>query len=413
MPGDKSITHRALMFAALAPGVSAIDGALTAHDARSTAAVLRRLGASISPLRPGASVAVRGLRRLQRCAETLDCGNSGTTIRLMLGILAAHRFPSRLTGDASLRRRPMGRVTEPLDAMGAHTELGSAAGLPITIRGGVLRPLEWSLPVASAQVKSALLLAGAIGRVSVTLAEPGRSRDHTERLLLAFGFTVQRHRDRLVMLPTGSISPFDLRIPGDPSSAAFLIAAALLAERGDARIERVGLNPSRTGFLEVLSRMGATVASTNVSASAGEPVGDLVVRPAQLVGTTVLRDDVPGIIDEIPMLACLAARAHGTTRFEHVGELRVKESDRLGLLVRNLVAIGANAAVDGDDLIIEGTDVPFAGRAITGGDHRIAMAFAVLGTQRGQRISVDDPACAAVSFPGFADTLAGLFGRRP
>lgn len=398
------------MFASLAPGVSAVEGALTAHDTRSTAAVLRRLGASISPLRQGATVAVRGRPRLRRYAGSLDCGNSGTTIRLMLGILAAHRFVSRLTGDASLRRRPMRRVTDPLDAMGAETELGSAAGLPLTIRGGPLRPLEWTLPVASAQIKSALLLAGAVGGVPVTLAEPGRSRDHTERLLLAFGFTVQRHRGHLIMLPTGVITPFSLCVPGDPSSAAFLVAAALLAERGDARIEGVGLNPSRTGFLEVLSRMGAPVASTNVAVAAGEPVGDLVVRPAQLVGTTVLRDEVPGIIDEIPMLACLAARAQGITRFEHVGELRVKESDRLALLARNLVAIGANASVEGEDLVIEGTDSRFAGRVETGGDHRIAMAFTVLGTQRGQRITVDDPECAAVSFPGFAETLAGLFG---
>lgn len=411
VPGDKSITHRALMFAALAPGASAIEGALTADDARSTAAVLRRLGTSISPLRPGATVTVRGRLRLKRYAGSLDCGNSGTTVRLMLGILAAHRFPSRLTGDLSLRRRPMRRVTDPLEAMGARADLGSVAGLPITIRGGSLQPLEWTLPVASAQIKSALLLAGAVGGVSVTLSEPGRSRDHTERLLVAFGFTVQRHQGRLMMLPTGAISPFDLRIPGDPSSAAFLVAATLLAEAGDVKIEGVGLNPSRTGFLEVLSRMGASVASTNVAATAGEPVGDLVVRPAQLTGTTVLRDEVAGIIDEIPMLACLAARAHGVTRFEHVGELRVKESDRLALLVRNLVAIGANAAVEGDDLIIEGTDARFAGRVVTGGDHRIAMAFGVLGTQRGQRITMDDPECASVSFPGFSAALAALFGR--
>ena len=259
VPGDKSITHRALLLASLAPGRSVINGALTSLDAASSARVLRQLGAEISPLRAGAPVTVNGRSRLMPPARTLNCGNSGTTARLLLGILAAHPFQVRVTGDASLRRRPMRRVTEPLQRMGAVIEVGASDGLPLTIAGGGLRPLTWTLPVASAQIKSALLLAGAFGGVSVDLAEPGESRDHTERLLRHFGFDVQRRGHRLLLQPTGAVRPFTTKIPGDPSSAAFLIAAALLAGDGEVRIQSVGLNPTRTGFLAVLARMGATV----------------------------------------------------------------------------------------------------------------------------------------------------------
>ena len=409
VPGDKSITHRALLLASLAPGRSVIDGALTSLDAASSARVLRQLGARISPLRAGLPVTIVGQRRLMPPARTLNCGNSGTTARLLLGILAAHPFRVRVSGDASLRRRPMRRVTEPLQRMGAVIEVGAGDGLPLTITGGGLRPLSWTLPVASAQIKSALLLAGALGGVSVDLTEPGESRDHTERLLRHFGFDVQRHGPRLRLQPTGVIRPFTTRIPGDPSSAAFLIAATLLADDGEVRIQSVGLNPTRTGFLAVLARMGATVDIVAGEESLGEPSGDLIARPARLKATMVSADEVPGVIDEIPILAVLAARAEGTTRFHGLGELRVKESDRLGLLAANLTAIGARAEVRGDDLLVEGTATPFSGGVVTHGDHRIAMAFAVLGSQPGARIAVDDPDCAAVSFPHFADRLAALF----
>lgn len=303
----------------------------------------------------------------------------------------------------------MRRVTEPLQQMGAAIEVGASDGLPLAITGGGLRPLIWTLPVASAQIKSALLLAGALGGVSIDLTEPGESRDHTERLLRHFGFEVRRHGHRLLLLPTGAIRPFTMRVPGDPSSAAFLLAAALLAGDGEVRIQAVGLNPTRTGFLAVLARMGATVDIIAGEESLGEPSGDLVTRPARLKATTVSADEVPGVIDEIPMLAVLAARAEGTTRFHGLGELRVKESNRLSLLATNLAAIGARAEVRGDDLLVEGTATPYVGRVVTHGDHRIAMAFGVLGSQPGARIDVDDPACAAVSFPHFADRLAALF----
>lgn len=326
-----------------------------------------------------------------------------------MGILAAHPFRVRVTGDASLRRRPMRRVTAPLLAMGAAIDAQAGDGLPITITGGALRSLEWTLPVASAQIKSALLLAGAVGGVAVDLNEPGRSRDHTERLLRQFGFEVWHAGQTLRLRPTGKLRSFTMKVPGDPSSAAFLIAAALLADNGEIRLTSVGLNPTRMGFLAVLARMGATVDTVAGEESLGEPCGDLVARPARLQATSVAATEVPGVVDEIPMLAMLAARAEGTTVFHGLGELRVKESDRLKLLAINLAAVGARAEVRGDDLHVTGSDARYGGRVLTEGDHRIAMAFTVLGSQPGARIHVDDPDCAEVSFPHFAESLAALF----
>jgi 3-phosphoshikimate 1-carboxyvinyltransferase len=413
VPGDKSLTHRALLLGALAPGTSHVGGALTSLDARSSARVLRQLGAEVSPLRPDAVVTIRGRRRFRRPSARLDCGNSGTTTRLLLGLLAAHRFAATLTGDASLRRRPMRRVTLPLGLMGARfTELAGRDGLPLEVHGGPLSPLRYELPVSSAQIKSALLLAGVAGRVEVALREPhGRSRDHTERLLRAFGYGVEDRDGWIEFAPTGRLETFAMQVPGDPSSAAFLVGAAVLAESGELRIAGVGLNPTRTGFLDVLGRMGARPKVENVELRYGEPVGDLVVGPASLVGTEVRAGEVPGLIDEIPMLAALASRAAGTTIFRQVGELRVKESDRLGLVAANLRAVGAHAEVVGDDLHVEGGQAVPRGRVRTAGDHRLAMAFAVLGTLPGARVAVDDMACAAVSFPGFPAVLRSIRRR--
>jgi 3-phosphoshikimate 1-carboxyvinyltransferase len=412
VPGDKSITHRALMLAALAPGTSELAGALTSEDARSTARVLRQLGAVISPLRAGAVVQVTGRARFRAPRATLDCGNSGTTARLLLGLLAAHRFTVRVSGDASLRRRPMRRVTEPLSLMGATVSAGANDGLPLTIRGGALRPLDWRLPVASAQIKSALLLAGAIGGVPVTLHEPAASRDHTERMLRHFGFEVDTPPGGVRLRPTGHLHPFAIDIPGDPSSAIFLLAAAALADDGEIRIDGVGLNPSRIGYLTILDRMGIAVAASPATIAFGEPRGSLLARASRLRAVTVAAHEAPAMIDEIPMLACLAARAAGTSRFSGLAELRVKESDRLALLGRNLAAIGVDASVDGDELVVRGTERPLAGAVVTRGDHRIAMAFAVLGTLPGSRIRIDNPDCAAVSFPGFREALDELFVAR-
>lgn len=412
VPGDKSITHRALLFAAMARGTSHVGGALTSLDARSSARVLRRLGARISPLRTQEMVTIVGNGRLRRPERVLDCGNSGTTTRLLLGLLAGHPFAATLTGDASLRRRPMRRVTVPLGQMGARFVEHRGDGLPLTVRGGPLRPLRYEMPVSSAQIKSSLLLAGMVGSVPVELLEPqGRSRDHTERMLRAFGFEVGERNGWIQFRPGGRIEPFDLQVPGDPSSAAFLVGAAVLAEGGELTITGVGVNPTRTGFLQVLERMGAGVDVEGLDSRVGEPVADLVVGPVSLRATTVPAGEIPGLIDEIPMLAVLASRAEGTTVFHQVGELRVKESDRLGLIADNLRALGSRAEVVGDDLHVTGGDAPPRGPVRTAGDHRLAMAFAVLGTLPGANVRVDDLACAAVSFPGFPETLRSVRAR--
>jgi 3-phosphoshikimate 1-carboxyvinyltransferase len=399
------------MLAALARGRSEIRGALTSDDARSSARVLRLLGAEISALRAGIRIDVTAHGRLRVADRSLDCGNSGTTARLLLGMLAAHRFVSTLSGDRSLQKRPMRRVTDPLTAMGARVVRIRHDGLPLTIAGGRLHTLQWRLPVASAQIKSALLLAGAVAGVDVTLEQPAASRDHTERMLRYFGFDVRETALKVALRPGGRFVPFGIDVPGDPSSAIFLLAAAALASRGEIAVEGVSLNPSRIGFIAVMRRMNIPVASHDVGDEAGEPIGTLVAGASEIVATDIAAAEVPGVIDEIPMLACLAARARGTSRFAGLAELRVKESDRLALIASNLRAVGVDATVDGDDLIVEGTDVPPAGRAVTRGDHRIAMAFAVLGTLPGARIRIDDRTCAAVSFPGFDATLAGLFQR--
>lgn len=412
VPGDKSITHRALLLGALARGESHVGGALTSLDSRSSARVLRALGAEVSPLRAGGVVTVRGAGRLRRPAATLDCGNSGTTARLLLGLLAGHPFKATLTGDSSLRRRPMRRVTGPLAEMGARFEESGGDGLPLTVRGGSLRALRHAMPVSSAQIKSALLLAGVSGEVDLEIREPaGRSRDHTERMLRHFGFDVADREGWIAFRPGGRITPFDLQVPGDPSSAAFMIGAAVLADGGSLRVAGVCVNPTRTGFLSVLERMGARVAVEDQVDHFGEPVADLIAAPAQLRGTEIAPAEVPGLIDEIPMLAALASRAVGTTVFRQVGELRVKESDRLGLIAENIRRVGGVAEVQGDDLHVAGGDAPPRGLVRTAGDHRLAMAFAVLGTLPGARLRIDDLACAAVSFPGFPAALRALARR--
>jgi 3-phosphoshikimate 1-carboxyvinyltransferase len=412
VPGDKSITHRILLLAAMARGTSHVGGALTSLDARSTARVLRQLGAKLSPLRPGTAVTVRGRGRLSPPDGPLFCGNSGTTTRLLLGLLSGHRFAATLTGDRSLRRRPMRRVTVPLSAMGARFTEHNGDGLPLTVIGQRLRPIRYEMPVSSAQIKSAVLLAGMVGGVDVALREPdGRSRDHTERLLHAFGYGLTEDDGWIHFTPGGKVVPFDVQVPGDPSSAAFLVGAATLAEAGELRVSGVGVNPTRTGFLKVLGRMGAAVLVENEVIHFGEPVGDLIVRPAALAGTEVSAAEIPGLIDEIPLLAALASRASGTTTFRQVGELRVKESDRLGLIAENLRAVGADAAVTGDDLVVAGSDRVPRGTVRTEGDHRLAMAFAVLGTVPQARVRIDDMTCAAVSFPGFPEALRSIAAR--
>ena len=410
-PGDKSITHRALIVAALVRSRVTLRGALTGLDARATAAALRQLGAEVGPLRAGARVTISGTRWTSP-EGTLDCGNSGTTARLLLGALAGQPIRARLTGDASLRRRPMRRVTAPLRAMGAVIEEEAGDGLPLRVRGGRLRPFSYHTPVASAQLKTALLLAGMTGDVAVTVSEPVRSRDHTERLFTHLGFDLTVRGTTLTLAGMGErwprLAPFELDVPGDASSAAFLVGAALLAERGELQLEGVGVNPTRTGYLAVLARMGGTVERGAEHETGGEPVADLLIRPASLRATEVPAEAIASLIDEVPLLAVVASRAVGETRFRSVGELRVKESDRLGLLAANLRALGADAEVEGDDLLVRGSDRPPRGRVETAGDHRLTMAFAVLGTLPGARVELSETGSAAVSYPGFFQDLTRI-----
>lgn len=408
-PGDKSISHRVLMLAALARGTSEIRGILTGEDVKSTARVLRQLGADISAINEE-RVSVRP-SRFSHPASRLNCGNSGTTARLMLGVLAGQTFSATLTGDASLRRRPMRRVTEPLKQMGAVIK-EKGDGMPLTIRGGALRGLTYTSPIASAQVKSAILLAGLTGAARVTIREPYRSRDHTERLFAHLGLGIHEHDGVIRYQPSGVAVPaFTLSVPSDISSAAFLVGAAVLADSGELVIENAGVNPTRTGFIVVLERMGvgAHIERVNLRDEGGEPVADLVVRPASLTSTEVSAAEIPTLVDEVPVLAVLASRARGTTVFREVGELRVKESNRLELIAANLRAVGVNAEVQGNDLHVEGTAKPPRGKVETAKDHRLAMAFAVLGTVPGADVRLSERKSVAISYPNFFRDLKRCF----
>jgi 3-phosphoshikimate 1-carboxyvinyltransferase len=407
VPGDKSISHRALMLAALGRGPSRVRGLLRSADVRSTAGVLRALGVTVPDL-DGAELVIEGvgLRGLKAPTVALDCGNSGTTTRLMAGVVAGAALTARFEGDASLSGRPMRRVAAPLEAMGARVELPAHGGLPMTVRGVPLRGLTWRAEVASAQVKSAILLAGLVANVPVEVHEPAATRDHTERMLRARGVDVRTEGLEVLMQPTARLDAGDMDVPGDPSSAAFFAGLAALGVSAELALENVGINPGRTGAFQVLRRMGAPLRFESVAEQGGEPVATIVVQRGSLRGAVITPDEVPSLIDELPLLACIAARAEGETRVTGAGELRVKESDRIKAVVYNLRAVGADAEELPDGFIVRGSDRPYAGRVITHADHRIAMAFGVLGATAGSSITMDDPSCVGVSYPTFWDDLA-------
>lgn len=417
VPGDKSISHRALLLGALARGSSSVRGILPGADPSATAAILRALGVPVPTLpRDGSELRVPGvgLRGLRTPSSVLDCMNSGTTARLLLGILAGQPLEAVLTGDESLRRRPMRRVTDPLRAMGATIrDTGAPGFLPLEVRGGPLQSISHHSQVASAQVKSAILLAGLVGGRPVEVFEPLRSRDHTERMLVAAGVSLQEGPTdsgwRVALeTPPGALPPLDLQVPGDPSSAAFFLAWAALTGAPLA-LEGVGVNETRIGFLPVLQRMGARIGvEAEPGVEGGEPVATLVVEGGLLKGTEVGEAEIPALVDEIPILAMVAARSEGVTRITGAGELRVKESDRIRALVDNLRAIGATVEELPDGLVVEGSDRPLRGRVRTHHDHRIAMAFGVLGALPGNEIVVEDASVVDVSFPGFWELLQAV-----
>ena len=412
VPGDKSISHRALMLAVLGRGRSRIRGLLQSADVASTAAVLRALGATIPDLAsPTIEIEGLGLRGLRAPTGALDCGNSGTTARLMAGVVAGAGITARFEGDASLSARPMRRVATPLEAMGARIELPAHGGLPMTVHGAPLHGLTWRSEVASAQVKSAILLAGLVADVPVEVHEPAATRDHTERMLRARGVDVRTDELAIMLLPGGRLDAGDIDVPGDPSSAAFFVGLAALGAAAEVVLANVGINPARTGAFHVLRRMGVTLRYADEVEQGGEPVATIVATGGALRGTTVVPDEVPSLIDELPLIACVAARALGETRVTGAAELRVKESDRIRAVVSNLRAIGADAEELPDGFVVRGSDRPLAGTVTTHGDHRIAMAFGVLGAVPGNAIAFDDPSCVAVSYPNFWDDLARVRQR--
>ncbi|MDX2272160.1 MAG: 3-phosphoshikimate 1-carboxyvinyltransferase [Cyanobacteriota bacterium] len=413
VPGDKSISHRALMLGSLAKGETTIRGLLVGEDPRSTAACFRAMGAEISDLNPEwVRVQGIGLGQLQEPSDILDCGNSGTTIRLMMGLLAGHaqRFFA-LTGDASLRSRPMRRVVDPLRQMGAVIS-GRAGGnlAPLAIQGQTLRGIAYQSPVASAQVKSCLLLAGLLAEGETSVTEPALSRDHSERMLRAFGakLEVDTHRKTVWLQSGGELTGQAVTVPGDISSAAFWLVAATILPDADLTLNQVGLNPTRTGILEVLQEMGATIDILNLREIAGEPIADLRVRSSALKGCTIGGSQIPTLIDEIPVLAVAAACAQGKTVIRDAAELRVKESDRLATIAQELSKMGCRITEHPDGLEIIGGD-PLRGASVDShADHRIAMSLMVAALVAQGETQIRGAESAAISYPDFVPTLQRL-----
>jgi len=409
VPGDKSISHRAAILGAIAHGTTRIWGFLRAEDCLSTLRCLGVLGVAMDDR--GGALEIPG-GALREPEEILDVGNSGTTLRLLAGVLAGQRFHSVLTGDASIRRRPMDRIAEPLRRMGARISGRQGGRLaPLAISGGELSGITYATPVASAQVKSALLLAGLFADGDTVVQEPRQSRDHTERMLGAFGAEVVRSGLTVRLRGPQALSGTEVRVPGDLSSAAFFLVAAALVPGSDLAVAGVGLNPTRTGVLDVLRMMGAAVEVRDLKEESGEPVGTVVVRGGGLLHGTVIGGDlIPRAIDELPVLAVAASLADGETVIRDAAELRVKESDRIEALARELGRLGAKVEAQPDGLAIVGTRRLRGGRVASGGDHRIAMALAVAGLCADGAVTVDDPACIETSFPGFAEVLRHATG---
>ncbi len=416
VPGDKSISHRALILGGLATGRTRISGLLEAEDVMATARAMAALGATVTQQDGVFEVLGQGVGGLRAANTPLDFGNSGTSSRLMLGVVAGHDMRAEFTGDASLCRRPMGRVLGPLTTMGLQVEAhGEGGTLPLAVRGtGDILPIVYELPVPSAQVKSSILLAGLHAPGRTTVVEPLATRDHTERMLRFFGaeLKIEDRADGARAITVSGDAELEgarFSVPGDPSSAAFIAAAALICPGSDIVIENVLMNPTRIGFFETLREMGAEIERLDLRDEGGEPVGDLRVKAGPLRGVRVPPERAPAMIDEYPVLAVLAAFAEGEMRMEGLSELKVKESDRLAATAAGLTVCGVEAHVDGDDLIVRGTgEVKGGGLVETHMDHRIAMAFLTLGLGARAPVTVDDVSMIATSFPGFVALMTKL-----
>lgn len=408
VPGDKSISHRAALLGGVAAGATTVDGFLRGEDCLATLACLRAMGVRVDD--DGSRLVIHG-GVLAEPDDVLDVGNSGTTIRLLSGILAGQPFHCVVTGDASIRRRPMDRIATPLRRMGARISGRSGGRLaPLSIDGGGLRGIAYETPVASAQIKSAVLLAGLFADGETEVREPSQSRDHTERMLGAFGVPVRRDGLAVCVNGPAALRGTALRVPGDLSSAAFLLVAAALVPGSEVTVEDVGLNPTRTGVLDVLTQMGADVRVRGRRDEGGEPVGAVTVRASRLRGVTIGGALIPRAIDELPVIAVAACLAEGETVIRDAAELRIKEVDRIAALARELGRLGAAVEPRPDGLAITGVARLRGGRVASGGDHRIAMAMAVAGLCADGPVTIDDPACIQTSFPEFEETLRGVTG---
>ena len=409
VPGDKSISHRSVMLGSIAKGDTKISGFLTGEDCLSTIDCFKKLGIDIEVNGTDVTVHGKGLKGLSAPAETLDVGNSGTTLRLMSGILSAQPFTTRLTGDSSIQKRPMGRVASPLGLMGAKiTSENEKMTAPLTIEGQSLHGIDYTLPVASAQVKSALILAGLYADGETRITEPEATRDHTEIMLNYLGADIRKEGDTIVVRPAAELTGRDITVPGDISSAAYFIAAALISKDSEVLIKNVGVNPTRTGIITAFKAMGGNIELTNERTVCGEPVADILVRSSRLHGVVIKGAIIPKLIDEIPVIAAAACYASGETVIADAAELRVKESDRIKTMAAELGRMGATVIQTDDGMIILG-GIPLHGAVCESyNDHRVAMSVAVAALGAKGETQIKDCGCVDISFPGYFDALMSL-----
>ena len=407
IPGDKSISHRGLIFGAIADGKTEVTDILESEDVQSTARCLKQMGVDIVKKGNITYVDGIGVKGFKPPTGTLDCGNSGTSMRVLMGLLAGRGVTATLTGDSSLVKRPMKRVAEPLRLMGANITLTNQDYAPLTIVGTKLHGIDYNLKIASAQIKTAIIMAGLTAEGTTRVTGEIHSRDHTERMLDYFGAEVSNKPEAFSIVGGQKLHGSKVRVPGDPSTAAFWVAAGSLVRGAHVVMENVALNPTRIGFIKVLERMGAKI-STTMTSERPEPVGTIEVRSAELKGVTVTEDEVPSMIDEIPMLAVLATQAHGVTEVSGAEELRVKETDRLEAVATNLRAMGCQIDLRHDGFRIEGPQKLRGASVQSFHDHRIAMAFSIAGLVAEGPVEVNGSECVAISYPNFYETLAEL-----
>jgi 3-phosphoshikimate 1-carboxyvinyltransferase len=409
IPGDKSISHRSVMFGSIAHGVTRVTNFLPGDDCLSTISCFRKLGVVIEENENELTIHGNGFDGLKEPNEILDVGNSGTTIRLLLGILAGRPFYSSLIGDASIGKRPMTRVTEPLRTMGAQID-GRKNGefTPLSIRGGDLNPIHYNMPVASAQVKSALILAGLQAGGETIIIEKAESRDHTERMIRKFGGEVGKDNRTITVKGCQKLIASDILVPGDISSAAFFLVAGAIVPDSEIVLKNVGLNPTRTGIIEVMNQMGANLEIHNLDEDAFEPVGNITIKTSSLKGTVIEGDVIPRLIDEIPIIALLATQAEGTTIIKDASELKVKETNRIDTVVQELSKLGASIEATDDGMIIHGGTSLRGGTVSSHGDHRIGMMLAIASLLCKDEVQLENPEAISVSYPNFFNHLNSL-----